>query len=102
MIPWQISRFSVYADKGYDSEAIRCHLKDRGIVPCIPYRKNAKRSGDSSYKKYSSVRFVVERFFGWLKSGFHRAIMRYERMRQLSWVCLSCVDCDVFEGIGMS
>ena len=26
---------SVYADKGYDSEAIRNYLKDRGIVPCI-------------------------------------------------------------------
>ena len=93
---------SVYADKGYDSEAIRNYLKDRGIVPRIPYRKNTKRSGDNSYKKCNSVRFVVERFFSWLKSGFHRTIIRYERMRQLSWVCLSCVNCDVFEGIGMS
>ena len=70
---------SVYADKGYDSEAIRNYLKDRGIVPCIPYRKNAKRSGDSSYKKYSSVRYVVERFFGWPKNGFYRTVIRYER-----------------------
>ena len=78
--PWQIRLFSVYADKGYDSEAIRCHLKDKDIVPCIPYRKNTKSvRGQLVQKAYSSVRFVVERFFSWLKSGFHRTVIRYER-----------------------
>ena len=33
--PWQIRLFSVPADKGYDSAAIRCHLKSKDIVPCI-------------------------------------------------------------------
>ena len=70
---------SVYADKGYDSAAIRNRLKGRGIVPCISYRKGTKSSGDSSHKRYGSVQYVAEWLFGWLKSRFHRTIIRYER-----------------------
>ncbi len=71
---------SVYADKGYDANAIREYLKNRNnIISCIPFRKNSKLSENKSYSKYNSVRYVVERFFAWLKNGFHRTGIRYEK-----------------------
>ena len=70
---------SVYADKGYDANLIREYLKNRNIISCIPFRKNSKLSENKSYNKYNSVRYVVERFFAWLKNGFHRTRIRYER-----------------------
>ena len=34
----------------------------------------------STKNKYNKTRFVVERFFAWLKNGFHRTRIRYERI----------------------
>ena len=71
---------SVYADKGYDSGTIRNYLKNRNIVPCIPkrnYKTNNKQSPHQN--NYNKTRFVVERFFAWLKNGFHRTRIRYEK-----------------------
>ena len=70
---------SCFADKGYDSVTIRDYLKNRNIKDCIPFRKNSKLSENKSYKKYKSIRYVVERFFAWLKNGFHRTRIRYEK-----------------------
>ena len=71
---------SVYADKGYDSGTIRDYLKNKNIIPCIPKRNFKKNNNEKySYKNYNKVRFVVERFFAWLKNGFHRTRIRYER-----------------------
>ena len=40
---------------------------------CIPYKKNSKTvSQNKNQKYYGKTRFVVERFFAWLKCGFHR------------------------------
>jgi transposase len=70
----------VYADKGYDSKTIRNYLKNRNIVPCIPERKfNTKSERIPHQTNYNKTRFVVERFFAWLKCGFHRTRIRYER-----------------------
>ena len=74
---------SVYADKGYDSGAIRDYLKNRNINPCIPFRKNNNEATkNKSYKKYNKIRYVVERFFAWLKNGFRRTAIRYERVSE--------------------
>ena len=71
---------SVYADKGYDSVTIRDYLKNRNINPCIPKRNFKKNNhGNHIYNNYNKTRFVVERFFGWLKNGFHRTRIRYEK-----------------------
>ena len=71
---------SVYADKGYDAKYIRMYLWDRNIVCCIPYKINSKFIlQNNDYKHYNKTRFVVERFFAWLKNGFHRTRIRYER-----------------------
>ena len=75
---------TVYADKGYDAAYIRNYLKNNGMNCCIPYKKNSKsilqnNIQNNSYNHYNKTRFVVERFFAWLKNGFHRTRIRYER-----------------------
>jgi len=72
---------SVYADKGYDSKIIRNYLKNRNIADCIPYRTNSRIIlQNDTQNSYNKTRFVVERFFAWLKNGFHRTRIRYERL----------------------
>ena len=38
-----------------------------------------KEQQDNKPNDYSKTRYVVERFFAWLKCGFHRMAIRYER-----------------------
>ena len=71
---------TVYADKSYDAKYIRNYLRCYGINCCIPYKKNSKFIvPENMQNKYNKTRFVVERFFAWLKNGFHRTRIRYER-----------------------
>jgi transposase len=71
---------TVCADKGYDAKYIRNYLRNNDISCCIPYRNNSKFIvPNDSCKHYNKTRFVVERFFGWLKNGFHRTRIRYEK-----------------------
>lgn len=71
---------SVYADKGYDSKIIRNYLKNRNILDCIPYRNfKTKNETATHHANYNKTRYVVERFFAWLKNGFHRTRIRIER-----------------------
>jgi len=72
---------SVYADKGYDAYSIRDYLKNRNTVPCIP-KRNFKTNDNQikNQNNYNKTRFTVERFFAWLKCGFHRTKIRYERL----------------------
>ncbi len=75
----------VLADAAYDAESIRRYLRRRGIKSSIqsnkrnqkkPSRGRPTRFDKESYKK----RGAVERFFGWLKLGFRRISVRYERL----------------------
>ena len=71
---------SIYADKGYDAKIIRDYLQKRNIDDCIP-KRNFKTNHNNQIKNqtnYNKTRFVVERFFAWLKNGFHRTRIRYE------------------------
>jgi len=54
---------------------------NRNIACCIPYKTNSKFivSKNIQNNSYNKTRFVVERFFAWLKNGFHRTRIRYER-----------------------
>ena len=71
---------TVYADKGYDAAYIRNYLKCCGINYCIPYKKNSKFVVlENQQNIYNKTRFVVERFFAWLKCGFRRTAIRYEK-----------------------
>ena len=74
---------SVYADKGYDSSRIREYLRNKNIKDCIPYRNFKTRcSKITNQNNYNKTRYVVERFFAWLKCGFHRTRIRYERLAE--------------------
>ena len=71
---------TVYADKGYDAKYIRNYLKCNGMNCCIPYKKNSRFIvSENQNNIYNKTRFVVERFFAWLKNGFHRTRIRYEK-----------------------
>lgn len=60
---------SVYADKGYDAKYIRNYLRCNGVNCCIPYKSNSKFVlNDNIQNNYNKTRFVVERFFAWLKN----------------------------------
>jgi len=72
---------SVYADKGYDAKYIRLYLRNRSIACCIPYKTNSKFIIQNNMQNnYNKTRYVVERFFAWLKNGFHRTRIRYEKI----------------------
>jgi transposase len=85
---------SVYADKGYDAHSIREYLKNKNIRDCIP-KRNFKMKSDrkTEQNNYNKTRFVVERFFAWLKCGFHRTRIRYERKGEnyLAFVYLASI-----------
>lgn len=73
----------VYADKGYDAKHIRKYLMSRNIRDCIPYRNYKTNTKETSKQNnYNKTRYVVERFFAWLKCGFRRLIIRYERIAE--------------------
>ncbi len=73
---------TVYADKGYDAKKIREYLKNRNIRDCIPSRNFKNNNNKKSQSNYNRTRYVVERFFAWLKCGFHRIRIRYERIAE--------------------
>jgi transposase len=64
----------VLGDRGYDAEAIRQGLRDRGIIPFLAKRNTEHGSGLGRW------RWVVERTFAWLN--------QFRRLRILvSWLC---------------
>jgi len=70
---------SFYADKGYDAKHIRKYLTYRKIKDCIPYRNFKTIPQNNEQNNYNKTGYVVERFFAWLKCGFRKMVIRYER-----------------------
>ena len=58
-------------DKGFDSEPLRQALRQRRIVPIVPYRSNhvtipkGRPPKDKHEKRYCRQRWKVERTFAW-------------------------------------
>jgi transposase len=78
-------------DKGYDSDALRIWLFERGVTPCIPSRSN--RHDPLPYRKRSyRKRHLVENFFQRIKT-FRRVATRYDKLAEtyLGWVFLAAV-----------
>ena len=75
----------VDADSAYDNKNLRRYLRQRGIKANIPSndrnRKTPKRGRPLRFdgKSYRN-RGSIERFFGWLKMGFRRLAVSYERL----------------------
>jgi len=72
----------VLGDRGYDAEAIRRGLRQRGIVPFLAKRNTENGSGLGRW------RWVVERTFAWLNQ-FRRLRVRYEKRADLHEAFLS-------------
>jgi transposase len=75
----------VLADAAYDTESIRNYLRRRGIKSCIPQnRRNQKKPSIGRPTRFDNESYIkrgaVERLFGWLKLGFRRMSLRYERL----------------------
>ena len=65
-------------DKGYDSAANRAACRERGILPVIPYRENAKNRPKFFPKTLYKTRARIEQAMGKLKR-FKRVAMRCEK-----------------------
>ena len=65
------------ADRGYDADWFRSGLKENGISPCIPSRKNRKEPIPHDEELYKA-RHKIEVMFGRLKD-WRRIAMRFDR-----------------------
>lgn len=81
------------ADKAYDADHWRQHLKTRRIRPVIPSRSNRKKSRPFDKARYKG-RNVIERMFGRLKD-FRRIATRYDKNANnfLAALCLAALIC---------
>ena len=80
---------TLIADKGYDCDAFRTALAERGIEPCIPPR--AKRLSPAVYCKATyKLRHKVENMFARLKD-WRRLAVRYDRYAHtfFSAICIA-------------
>ncbi len=75
------------ADKGYDTNAIRAFLKERGIKAIIPSKSNRNKKICHDKEAYKN-RNDIERCFGRLKD-WRRIATRYDKLAQnfLSALC---------------
>ena len=65
------------ADRGYDADWLRDALRDKGITPCIPGKRNRKEPVLYDKKLYKQ-RHKIEIMFGRLKD-WRRIATRYDR-----------------------
>ena len=68
---------TLIADRGYDSDALRKALAERGIKACIPGRVNRREPIVYDAELYKR-RNLIERMFGRLKD-WRRIATRYDR-----------------------
>ncbi len=79
--PWEVA-----GDGAYDSRPVRAELRRRGIRASIPVNpRNRRRSRRGRPYRFDPetdrvLRGAVERFLAWLKGGFRRLALRYERL----------------------
>ena len=76
---------TLIGDRGYDSNANRRALRERGIRPLIANRYDTHGSG------LGRDRWVVERTFAWLHN-FKRLLVRYHRRAEIhaAFLALGC------------
>lgn len=68
----------VIADRGYDTDAVRAAINQRGAVPNIPPKRNRRFKPPFSRVLYRN-RNAIERMFGRLKD-FRRVATRYDKL----------------------
>ena len=68
-------------DKGYDSEALREELLNKGVVPVIPRRKNSEKSNEHFDEELYKARHTIENLFAKMKQ--YRAFStRYDKLKR--------------------
>ncbi|WP_128948244.1 IS5 family transposase [Bradyrhizobium nanningense] len=72
------ARAVVIADKGYDADRVRAHIRDQDAIPNIPNKSNRKKRFRWKKAIYRE-RNHVERFFNNLKQ-FRRIATRYDKL----------------------
>ena len=79
------------ADRGYDADWFRDALKDKGIEPCIPPKKNRKIQIEYDKTLYRQ-RHKVENMFGKLKD-WRRIATRHNRCAHtfFSAICIAAI-----------
>ena len=79
MVPKLLSGDCEYllADRGYDSDELRTTLREKGIIPVIPGKKNRIKHLEYDKVIYKE-RNKVERFFNRIKQ-FRRISSRYDK-----------------------
>ena len=82
---------AMLADKGYDSDAIRQDLRDRGAAPEIPSKRNRKIQYSVSKRLYA-LRSRIECCIGHLKEQ-RRIATRYDKTASsfIGFVLLACI-----------
>jgi transposase len=83
----------LHGDKGYDSNAVRRKIEDRGVAPNIPPKVNRRWKSCFSPVLYRD-RNAIERMFGRIKD-FRRIATRYDKLARnfLAAVCLVATVC---------
>ena len=81
----------VVLDKGYDIDALRIGLYERGGKPCILAKSNRVDPLPDSIASFRK-RHVVENFFAELKT-FRRVATRYDKLAEtfFGWVVLAVI-----------
>jgi transposase len=81
------------ADRGYDADWFRQALKEKGIIPCIPPKKNRKKQILYDKELYRK-RHKVENMFAKLKD-WRRIATRYDRCAHtfFSAICIAASFC---------
>ena len=81
----------VYVDKGYDSAALRAHIKQVGCFNNIPRERNTRSSNGHMDWHLYKARHLVENAFAKLKN--YRAVAtRFDKLKQSyeNTVALAC------------
>jgi len=72
------------ADRGYDSDGLRRHLRAQRIELICPHRQGRKKPAQQdgrALRRYRH-RWKIERTFAWL-GNFRRLVVRYDRNPQI-------------------
>jgi transposase len=82
------------ADRAYDSDALRGHLRDEGIDLICPHRNGRKKKATQDGRKLRRYRrrWKVERTFAWL-GNYRRLVVRYDYNPQIyeAFFHLACI-----------
>ena len=79
------------ADRGYDKEALREYIKESGVIPVIPRKKNSKQGNKDIDWSLYKLRHLVENIFARLKH-FRAIATRYDKLKRnfVSTIAIVC------------